>query len=194
MVANSLHGADAGALRGDGGQAAVLGRGLDHQLAADGQAEPADPVGVDVGARPQVGDRRLEVAVAAPAPAIGVAVALALAAAVEEQDAVAVPDEHARRRLRALAAREGDHRGAVARGTNQPCSSSPSLVVKLTSSCAAPRSAGGHDGAGRVRLDVLHPDGQHDEDEAERRRRRRAARGAPSGAAGCRRCGGRATA
>ena len=64
----------------------------------------------------QVRDGGLDVLVAAPAPGVGPALAAALAAAVEEQHAVAVAGEHARLALRAVAAREGDDRGAVARG------------------------------------------------------------------------------
>ena len=46
---------------------------------------------------------------------VRLALALALAAAVEQQHAVAVAGEHAGLLLRAVAAGEGDHRGAVAR-------------------------------------------------------------------------------
>ena len=75
-------------------QVVVLGGRLEHHLAADRQADPADAVGVDVGARLEVVDRRLHVAVAAPAEGVWLAVALALAAAVEDEHAVAVASEH----------------------------------------------------------------------------------------------------
>ena len=107
--------AQAGALGHHGAQAAVVGRGLQQQLAADGQAEAADAAAAHVRARAQVGDGRAEVGLAAPAARVEVALALALAAAVEQQHPVAVAHEHARVADRALAAGEGDHRGAVAR-------------------------------------------------------------------------------
>ena len=66
--------------------------GVDQHLAADREADPADPVGIDVRAALEVLDRGVEVAVADPAEDVRVAVARALAAAVEEEDAVAVLD------------------------------------------------------------------------------------------------------
>ena len=56
--------------------------GLDHQLAADGEADPADPLGVDVGPAAQEVDGRADVLLAAPAVRVRVAVAGALAAAI----------------------------------------------------------------------------------------------------------------
>ena len=88
---------------------------FDHHLAADGEADPADPVGVDIGPTLQEGNGRVDVSLALPAEEIRVALALALAATVEHQDAVAVPREHLRPLLRGGAAGEGDHRRAVPR-------------------------------------------------------------------------------
>ena len=82
-----------------------------QELAADGEAEAADAVGVDVGAGAQVVDAGEEVAVAGPAD--GVALAPALSAWVEQQDAVAVADQHPR--LRRSAWRRG--RGSPRRGS-----------------------------------------------------------------------------
>ena len=108
-------GAPPGTLGHHGGELVGLGGGLDHHLAADGEADAADPLGVDVGPALEVVDRGLDVRVAAPAPGVGLALAATLAATVEEQHAVAVPGEHPRRPLRAVAAGERDHRGAVLR-------------------------------------------------------------------------------
>ena len=86
---------------------------MEHQLAADGQPEAADALGVDVGPALEERDGGLDVLLALPAERVRVALALALTAAVEEQHAVAVPGEHARLRLGAVAAGERDHGGAV---------------------------------------------------------------------------------
>ena len=80
-----------------------------------------------------------EVAVAGPAEDVRIALARALAAAVEEEDAVAVLDEHARVLLRAGAAGKAITVAPLREGMNQPSSRSPSLVVKETSSGVAPR-------------------------------------------------------
>ena len=110
----------AGTFGDDGGELVGLGCGLEHQLAADREAEAADLARLDVRPRLQELDRGQDVLVAAPAEQVAVAFALAFAAAVEEQDAVAVADEHAGVRLRSAAAREGDHGGAVLRGHVPP--------------------------------------------------------------------------
>ena len=89
---------------------------MDHHLAADGEAEAADLLGVDVGAAAQVVGGGVEIPLAVPAEEVRVAFAGALAAPVEEEDAVAVADEHARLPLRPRAPREGDDSGAVPRG------------------------------------------------------------------------------
>ena len=93
-----------------------LGRGLQHQLAADGETDAADPSRFDVGPVLEELDRRVDVFLAAPAEDVAVALAGALTAAVEEQDAVAVAGEHARVLLWAAAAGEGDDGSAVLRG------------------------------------------------------------------------------
>ncbi len=92
-----------------------LGRRLDHHLAADGEADAADPLRVDVGTMLQECDRRVDVSLALPAEEVRVAVALALAATVEEEDAVPVTGEQLRPLLRARPAGERDHRRAVPR-------------------------------------------------------------------------------
>jgi hypothetical protein len=127
---------------------------MEHQLASDGQPEAADPLRVHVGPALEEGDRGLDVLLAFPAEPVRVALAFARSAAVEQQDAIAVPYEHARLRLRAVAARERDHDGAVpgrhvpagkleavARGERHP------LVVRAQVGC-------GHDGAPQVRVQV----------------------------------------
>ena len=90
--------------------------GFEHHLAADGEADAADPISLDIRAALQEADGGLDVLVPCPAPGIGVAFALAFATAVEQQNAVTVSREHARGFLCALAAREGDDSGAVLRG------------------------------------------------------------------------------
>ena len=64
--------------------------GLQQGLAGDGQAEPADAVGIDVRARLQEGDGGVVILLGRPPEGVGIAVAATLAALVEEQDAVAV--------------------------------------------------------------------------------------------------------
>ncbi len=108
--------AGAGAVGDDRLEAVRFGCGLEECLAADGEADAADPVPVDVGALLEVRDGGVHVVVGIPAEGVGVAVALAFTAAVEQQHAVAVTDEHARRLLRASAAGRGDHGSAVLRG------------------------------------------------------------------------------
>jgi hypothetical protein len=108
-------GASAGALGHDGPEVVVLGGGLEHHLATHREADPADVVRIDVGARLEVVDRGLHVAVAVPSEDVRLAVALALAAAIEHEHAVALAHEHARGPLRALAAGERDHGRAVLR-------------------------------------------------------------------------------
>jgi hypothetical protein len=93
-----------------------LGGGLEQDFAADGEAESADAVRVDIGPRLEVCQGRLHVARTSPAERVRVALALSLAAPVEEQDPVAVLGEEPRRLLRALASRERDHGRTVARG------------------------------------------------------------------------------
>ena len=92
-----------------------LGRGLDHHLAADREADAADPLRVDVGAALQERDGGVDVPLALPAEQVRIALALALASAVEEQHAVAVVGEHLRPLLRGRPAGERDHGRAVLR-------------------------------------------------------------------------------
>ena len=68
--------------------------GPQQHLAADGEPEGADPVGVHVGTLPQVGDACQDILVAGPSH--GVALAAALSAGVEQQHPVPVREEHAR--------------------------------------------------------------------------------------------------
>ena len=70
--------------------------GLEQRLASDREADTADAPVVDVRARPQIGDRGVEVTLGAPSEDVRIAVALALSAPVEEQDAVAMTRQHAR--------------------------------------------------------------------------------------------------
>ena len=67
---------------------------VDEHLAADRESDSAKPLWVDIRAAAEIGRCRMEVAVAHPAEAVRIAFASALAAPVEEQDAVAVADEH----------------------------------------------------------------------------------------------------
>ena len=88
---------------------------MDQHLAADGEADPADPLGIDVGTAAEIRRGGVKISLAVPAEGVRIALARALAAAVEEQDAVAVADEHARVLLRPGASGERDHGGAVPR-------------------------------------------------------------------------------
>src|SRR5215211_1318161 len=108
-------GAAAAALRDDRLQRVRFGGGLDHHLSADGEADAADPAGIDVGAALQELDGRVDVALTLPAEQIRVALALALAAPVEEQDSVAVVGQDLRPLLGGRAAGEGDDGRAVLR-------------------------------------------------------------------------------
>ena len=108
--------AGAGTLGDDRGEALVLRRRLQHHLATDREADAADAGRVDVGPVLEEVDGGVDVTLPAPAPHVGVAVADTLAPAVEQQHAVAVADQHPGVCLRALAAREGDHGGAVPGG------------------------------------------------------------------------------
>ena len=83
----------AGPFRDDGPDGLRLCGGAQQHLAADGEPHGADPVGVDVGSFPQVGDARQHILVAGPSH--GVALAPALAAGIEQQHPVPVREEHA---------------------------------------------------------------------------------------------------
>lgn len=112
MVAERAH---PGAVGHDGPQRRGVGGRLEQQLTADRQADPADPRAVDVGARREVAQGRRQVSLTVPPERVEVTLARPLPAAVEQQDAVAVANEHPRVGHRAGATREGDHRSAVAR-------------------------------------------------------------------------------
>src|SRR4030095_4116358 len=108
--------ADAGTFGDDGFESIRLPGGLKHQLAAEREAEAADPSGVDVGAAAEIVECRLDVSLAAPA--VGITLAFAGPARGEDQGPVAMAHEHARVLLRAAAARgwKHDHGGSVSRG------------------------------------------------------------------------------
>ena len=153
----------AGALGHDRREVVGLGGRVEHQLAPDGEPEAADPPGVDIRPALQELDRGLDVLLALPAEPVRVAFALARAAPVEQQHPVAVPDEHPRLRLRAVAAGERDHRGtvprrhvpaleleAVARGERHPLEVGAQLGLR-------------HDGAPQVRVEVAPAQRRDDE-------------------------------
>ena len=127
----------AGAFRHDRLEVGRLRGRHDQDLAADGEAEPADPVVVHVGARLEVLGAGDQVAVARPADRV--AFARALTARVQEQDAVAVPDQHPGLGGAGRAGEE-DHRGAVLGGDVRAVSSTESLVVTVTRSYGTRRS------------------------------------------------------
>ena len=154
--------ARAGALGDDRREVVRLGRRLEHHLAADGEADAADAVRVDVGTLLQVGDRGLDVAVAAPAEGVRVPVAAALAAAVEEQHAVAVRGQHPGLLLRAVAAGEGDDGGAVARRDVPALELQPVARGEAHVLVGDAEAVGRHDGARGVGEDLGGADG-HDE-------------------------------
>jgi hypothetical protein len=120
-----------------------VGGGLEQHLAADRQAEAADPPAVDVGAPLEEVDPGTNVLVEVPSEAVGVSLTAALAAPVVEQHAVAVRTSM-RACLRAPV-RPGKTMTAARflDGTYQPSSLSPSLVWSVTSSWAAPSCAWG---------------------------------------------------
>ena len=157
----------AGALGDHGGELVGLGGGLEHHLAADREADAADAVRLDVGPVLQVRDRGLDVRLAAPAPGVRLAVAVALAAAVEQQHAVAVAGEHARLPLRAVAARERDHGGAVARRDVPALELEPVAGLELDVLVRDAEVVRRHDGAPDVRGDVAQPDRDDDRDRDE---------------------------
>src|SRR4051812_29811778 len=90
-------------------------RGMDQHLAADREADAADPLGVDVLAPAEVRGGSTEISIADPAEGVRITFARAFAAAVEEQDAVPVPNQHPCLLLRARPSGRNDHRRAVPR-------------------------------------------------------------------------------
>ena len=147
-----------------------LGCSLDHHLAADREADAADPIRIDVGPALQVRDGGVDVALALPAEQVRVALALALAATVEEQHAVAVPCEE----LRTLAARTNGPGNEITAapfrdGMYQPSSSSPSLVVKCDVLVGRAEVGRRDVCASRVRDDVRDRNGEQDGERDEQR-------------------------
>jgi hypothetical protein len=110
----------------------AAGGRLQECLPADGQADPADPIRLDVAPAFQEVNGGAQVLLA-PVPGIGVriAIALALAAAVEDEDSVAVARKHAGGFLRPLAAEGDDHRRAVSRGHVRALQHEPVARVEL---------------------------------------------------------------
>ena len=135
---------------------------LDHHLAADREADAADPLRIDVRAALQERDRGVDVALALPAEEVGVALALALASTVEEQDAVAVPCQQLRTLLRGCPAGEGDHRCPVAR-RDVPAAEPQSVARReLHLLVRGAEVGGGNVGAGGVGDDVCDRDREED--------------------------------
>src|SRR4029077_6646661 len=69
---------------------------LDQHLAAHGEPDATDPLGIDVLLPLQERNRRMDVPLALPAESVGVSLALALAAAIEQQNAISVASEQLR--------------------------------------------------------------------------------------------------
>src|SRR5436190_9115754 len=88
---------------------------MNEYLAPDRESDRTGPLAVDVRAGAQIRGGGVEVAVAVPAEDVRVTLARALAATIEEENAVAVADEHPRLLLRTRAAGDGDHFRTVAR-------------------------------------------------------------------------------
>src|SRR5439155_12161685 len=131
-----------------------FGGGLEEGLAADGEADAADSVAVDVGAVLQERNGRIHVFVGCPAEGVRVAVAVAFAAAVEEQDAVAVASEHPRLLLCAGSAGCCDHCGVIL-GGDVPASECQAVAGREAHVLMCGAQLGGRDGGARgVREDV----------------------------------------
>ena len=111
----------------DGGEPGRTCRRLEQHLAAHRQPDRPDPAGADVFARLQVVDRCVHVAISCPAELVRVTT-LALAAAAEEEDAVAVADEHAGVLPAGRSAGKAMTAAPFLEGTYQPWSVSLSLV------------------------------------------------------------------
>ena len=105
-----------GAFGHHGSEPGRLGGGFEHHLASHREADAADPVLLDVRPVPEEAHRCCDVLMTSPAERVRISFAFTFAAPVEEQDAVTMSGEDARRPLSALAARKGDHGGAVLRG------------------------------------------------------------------------------
>src|SRR4029453_10475322 len=98
-----------------------------------------------------------------PAEAVRLAVARALAAAGEYEHAVAVPGEHARRLLRALAARERDHGRAVLRRHVPALEGQAVAGLERDVLVCRAELVLGHDSASGVADHVCEPDREADQ-------------------------------
>jgi hypothetical protein len=100
------------ALRHDRPERVGLGGRVEQHLAPDGQTEPADSAGIDIGSAREEVERGFQVAITRPPESVRVA----LAATVEQEDPVAVAGQQPRVGLRPATAGERDHRRAGPRG------------------------------------------------------------------------------
>ena len=164
------HRTAARALRHDRLERRRLGGRLDHHLAADGEADAADPLGVDVGAALQEGDGRVDVTLSLPAERVRVALALALAATVEEQHAVTVAGQHPRLVLRSGPAGERDHGRAVLRRDVPALQLQAVARGELDVLVGGPEFGPRHLRARGMRDDVANREGDEDRHRSDRRR------------------------
>ncbi len=103
------------AVRHDGPEARARRRRFEEDLAPHREAEPADPPSLDVGARREERDRSVDIPGGAPAERVRIPFARAVPPHVDREDAVPVPDEHARMRGRASPVGDENDGCAVAR-------------------------------------------------------------------------------
>jgi hypothetical protein len=92
-------------LRDDSTDAAVRRGGFEHDLSADREPNAADAPVRHVSPLLEPSDRSVDILRALPAEDVRVAVASVIAACVDEQDSVAMAEEHARLREPALTGR-----------------------------------------------------------------------------------------
>ena len=120
----------------------------------------------------QEGQAGTDVAVEVPAPAVRVALAAAFAATVEEEDAVAVADEHARLPAGTGPAREDEHGRAVARGDIPARELQPVARAQRDLRVRGAEPGGRHAGPRDVRADVggreRHRHDRGDDEDADR--------------------------
>ena len=163
-------GAAARALGDDRPQRGRLGRGLDHHLAADREADAADPLRVDVGPALEERDGRVDVARAVPAEECSGRPRSrprrdGRRAGRRSRGGRAASREPACRRARGTRSR----RRRCASGCTSPSAAGRRSSVNSTFSYGAPRSAVGTSRAGGVRDDVGDRDRhQHDVRDDER--------------------------
>ena len=178
--------ADGGALGDDGLHVLAVGRGLKESLAANGQSEASDAIGLDVGPALQEVDRGEQVALAVvPGVGVGIAVALALSTTVEDEHAVAMAGEHPGGALGALAPERHHHGGAVLRWHVGALERQP--VVRVQLDLLDGRAAEVdvvHRRPGRMRAHVRIADRKDEECRDQERRELRWRPAAPSGAPG----------